>query len=117
MTDAKKIAALEAEVERQTTECIKRGFEVESLMTEVEMLKATEKVYRMNRDWIEDAKIEISQLKLMAEVQNEVARKLALALERAKDVIDFCYMNQPKNKHQVEIEKALAEYQAALEGK
>ncbi len=42
--------------------------------------------------------------------------KLVAALWRAKDVIDFCYMSQPKNKHQVEIEKALAEYEGGREG-
>ncbi len=43
---AQRIKELEVEVERQTTECIKRGFEVESLMTELSSLKLMVESYR-----------------------------------------------------------------------
>ncbi len=54
---AQRIKELDAEVERQTTECIKRGFEVESLMTE------------------------LSSLKLMVEKQNELVEVLKKIIE------------------------------------
>ncbi len=44
---AQRIKELEAEVGRQTTECIKRGFEVERLMTELSSLKLMVESYRV----------------------------------------------------------------------
>lgn len=44
--------------------------------------------------------------------QNE---RLVGTLERASDVIDFCYMNAPRNKHQIEIADCLTLNTAALE--
>ncbi len=41
--------------------------------------------------------------------------KLACTLERAKEVIDFCYMNQPENKHQIEIKTVLSAHATAME--
>ena len=42
------------------------------------------------------------------EREREIVRVMESALERALDVVDFCYMNKPDNKHSAEISEALA---------
>lgn len=63
----------------------------------------------------EGARWQLTRLLPLIEALADSNEKLLEALYSAKDVVDFCYMNQPKNKHQVEIEQALADHAARME--